>query len=265
MEACAGPNHPPTPAAPQPYADALQQAGSIAQAAAHEEAATEIVKVEEYDGTYQCVICSESVRGTPALQCSQCNSNPVHVACVAGSHFKDTCSQCACKTMGPSSWCVRAVGDSPIFRESPLLAQVEALDCTTHAVLEAREAGPPVSTQNYETCRELGNLRPDIQEKVSKRVKKRQQESAEAKVLRQVAAKTDNALSERLYSWNMLSPVLARLNVSLPADDKTLIIAGDQEVCTLLCVVPCPPAPPPYSPALIFSSGTTSRVHSVYI
>ena len=28
------------------------------------------VKVEEYDGTYVCLFCGESVRGQPALKCS---------------------------------------------------------------------------------------------------------------------------------------------------------------------------------------------------
>ena len=42
------------------------------------------VKVEDYDGTYACAFCSESVRGQPALKCSRCSSNPVHHACVAG-------------------------------------------------------------------------------------------------------------------------------------------------------------------------------------
>ena len=42
------------------------------------------VKVEDYDGTYVCLFCGESVRGKPALKCSRCSSNPVHHACVAG-------------------------------------------------------------------------------------------------------------------------------------------------------------------------------------
>ena len=28
------------------------------------------VKVEDYDGTYECLFCGESVRGQPALKCS---------------------------------------------------------------------------------------------------------------------------------------------------------------------------------------------------
>ena len=28
------------------------------------------VKVEDYDGTYVCLFCGESVRGQPALKCS---------------------------------------------------------------------------------------------------------------------------------------------------------------------------------------------------
>ena len=34
------------------------------------------VEVEEYDGSYACLICSESVQGTAALTCSRCTSNP---------------------------------------------------------------------------------------------------------------------------------------------------------------------------------------------
>ena len=52
------------------------------------------VKVEDYDGTYACVFCSESVRGTAALKCSQCSSNPVHTACVAGSTYAWQCMTC---------------------------------------------------------------------------------------------------------------------------------------------------------------------------
>jgi len=52
------------------------------------------VKWEEYDGTYDCVICSNSVRGQESLRCTQCSSNPIHHACVAGSQFVFTCPQC---------------------------------------------------------------------------------------------------------------------------------------------------------------------------
>ena len=60
--------------------------------------------------------------------------------------------------------------------------------------------------------------------------------AAEIRALKQIAAQrghglgSGNAPSERLYSWNMLSPVLARLRVSLSADDKTLIVAGDEDI-----------------------------------
>ena len=46
------------------------------------------VKVEEYNGTYERLICGESARGQPALKCSQCSSNPFHLACVALAHSK---------------------------------------------------------------------------------------------------------------------------------------------------------------------------------
>jgi len=44
-----------------------------------------VVKIEEYDGSYECLICAESVRGLQALKCSACSSNPCHAACVRGS------------------------------------------------------------------------------------------------------------------------------------------------------------------------------------
>ena len=59
------------------------------------------VKVEEYDGTYECLFCGESVRGQPALKCSQCSSNPFHLACVALAHSKyaEVCPTCDRKTV----------------------------------------------------------------------------------------------------------------------------------------------------------------------
>ena len=57
------------------------------------------VKVEDYDGTYACGFCSESVRGTAALKCSRCSSNPVHTACVAGSTYAWQCMTCRGETM----------------------------------------------------------------------------------------------------------------------------------------------------------------------
>ena len=59
------------------------------------------VKVEEYDGTYVCLFCGESVRGQPALKCSHCSSNPFHLACVALAHSKyaEVCPTCDRKTV----------------------------------------------------------------------------------------------------------------------------------------------------------------------
>ena len=59
------------------------------------------VKVEDYDGTYECLFCGESVRGQPALKCSHCSSNPFHVACVAraDSKYAEVCPTCDRKTV----------------------------------------------------------------------------------------------------------------------------------------------------------------------
>jgi len=79
--------------------------------------------------------------------------------------------------------------------------------------------------------------------------------AAEVRLLKQLAAQrgqgvgSGNAPSERLYSWNMLSPLLARFGVGLSADDKTLIVAGDEEVrsariyCASLVLLPDCPCP----------------------
>ena len=51
-------------------------------------------EVEPYDGTYACLFCSESVRGMPALACSECNSNPWHRACDQESKYVQMCPTC---------------------------------------------------------------------------------------------------------------------------------------------------------------------------
>ena len=59
------------------------------------------VEVEEFDGSYACLICSESVRGNDALTCSQCSSNPFHRACASGSRHETECPTCAGQTVVP--------------------------------------------------------------------------------------------------------------------------------------------------------------------
>ena len=63
--------------------------------------------VEEYDGSYACLICGESVRGMEALKCShgQCesSSNPLHRACIKDSKWLDECPTCKRQTMEPWS------------------------------------------------------------------------------------------------------------------------------------------------------------------
>lgn len=34
----------------------------------------------------------------------------------------------------------------------------------------------------------------------------------------------------RLYTWNAVAPILSKLNLSITAEDKTLMVAGDEEV-----------------------------------
>ena len=67
-------------------------------------AASVCVKIEEYDGSYECVICSQSVRGDAAvLHCSQCSLNPFHRSCVEKTEFMHKCPQCSRNTVVPWS------------------------------------------------------------------------------------------------------------------------------------------------------------------
>ena len=61
--------------------------------------------VEEYDGSYVCFICSKSVRGRDALQCTQCQSNPFHRTCVAKYPGRtESCAACGGKTIEWREW-----------------------------------------------------------------------------------------------------------------------------------------------------------------
>ena len=60
------------------------------------------VKVEPYDGTYECLFCGDSVRGWAALACSQCNSNPFHrpgSGCDPDPKYAEVCPTCGRKTV----------------------------------------------------------------------------------------------------------------------------------------------------------------------
>ena len=68
--------------------------------------------MEDIDGSYDCAICFESVRGSPdVLRCSQCSSNPFHRACLLQSSFPDTCPQCSGRTLVAGA---RAPGESTV-------------------------------------------------------------------------------------------------------------------------------------------------------
>ena len=56
-------------------------------------------EVEPYDGSYACLICTESVRGQPALVCSKCNSNPFHRTCDPENKYAEVCPTCGQKTV----------------------------------------------------------------------------------------------------------------------------------------------------------------------
>ena len=56
-------------------------------------------EVEPYDGSYACLICTNSVRGQPALVCLQCNCNPWHRECDKEEKYMELCPQCGKKSV----------------------------------------------------------------------------------------------------------------------------------------------------------------------
>ena len=86
-EDAGAPRSPPLQGQPQPRVSDVAPRKSSRQIQRVKESLSELrlrrIKEEpvaEYDGSYECLICSESVRGTAALQCTQCQSNPVCMA-----------------------------------------------------------------------------------------------------------------------------------------------------------------------------------------
>ena len=56
---------------------------------------SQLIKVEEYDGSYECLVCSTSVRrAEKAFRCAQCSCNPWHEACAPAGGYA-ACPQCA--------------------------------------------------------------------------------------------------------------------------------------------------------------------------
>jgi len=86
-----------------------EESGRMAAAAEAEdnlrmgtEAAACAVKIEDYDGSYECVVCSHFVHGDAAvLRCSQCSVNPFHRSCVENTNFIHACLQCSGNTIVP--------------------------------------------------------------------------------------------------------------------------------------------------------------------
>ena len=56
-------------------------------------------EIEPYDGSYDCLICTDSVRGLPALACSQCRTNPWHRRCDPERKYEVVCPTCGLSTV----------------------------------------------------------------------------------------------------------------------------------------------------------------------
>ena len=56
------------------------------------------IKIEEFDGSYACLICSESVRGKDARKCGACTCQPWHTECAPAL---SSCPQCARSSVVP--------------------------------------------------------------------------------------------------------------------------------------------------------------------
>ena len=90
--------------------------------------------VEEYDGSYDCLICGDSVRGTEALKCShwQCQSNPIHRECITDSGWLSQCPSCKRQTMTAWSGAIASAA-----------AVVATIDLSTESGKGRRDAGNP--------------------------------------------------------------------------------------------------------------------------
>ena len=89
------------PAVATGEAEATRKQAKQSKAAETQVAVKEEEPVEEYDGSYACLICGESVRGMEALKCShwQCESNPLHRACITNPKWLHECPSCKRQTM----------------------------------------------------------------------------------------------------------------------------------------------------------------------
>jgi len=82
--------------------EGLEGEGAVERGEEAGAAAGSCVNMEEYNGSYKYVICSQSVRGDAAvLRCSQCSSNPFHRSFVEKTDFTHKCLQCSGNTVVP--------------------------------------------------------------------------------------------------------------------------------------------------------------------
>jgi len=82
--------------------EGLEGEGAVERGEEAGAAAGSCVNMEEYNGSYKYVICSQSVRGDAAvLRCSQCSSNHFHRSCVEKTDFTHKCLQCSGNTVVP--------------------------------------------------------------------------------------------------------------------------------------------------------------------
>ena len=86
-----------------------QENGGAAERAVHP-------KVEEFDGSYACLICSESVRGKDARRCSACTCQPWHTECAPAL---SSCPQCARSSVVPLKSRIQEQGAVVATEESP--------------------------------------------------------------------------------------------------------------------------------------------------
>ena len=116
--------------------------------------------VEEYDGTYVCFICSESVRGRDALQCSQCQSNPFHRACVAKyPGWAESCATCGGQTI--EDWSLKSTSSAAPIDMIDLRSGSEGLGrrkddvgnlaARVHVLEEERSRAAEAATREEET------------------------------------------------------------------------------------------------------------------
>ena len=104
--------------------DPTTTASSVASSISQDRRVVKEEPADDYDGSYMCLVCSESVRGTDALGCSKCQSNPFHRSCMTNELWLEQCPSCKQRTV--TVWSGKSAASSVPIATIDLTARDEA-------------------------------------------------------------------------------------------------------------------------------------------